>query len=87
MTYIERESNTQNSLLSIFDKSKRLIGNERLQNKLNRIFEIRMEAVNEYWLNTKKMPADRLNIVDQNELREVSYEAPSYMRSRFYMEE
>lgn len=87
MAFVERESNTQNSLLSIFDKSKRLIGNERLQRKLNYIFERRMEVVNDYWLNVKKMPADRLRMVDPQAVKEVSYETSSYMRSRFYTEE
>jgi len=47
-------SQTKNSRFSIFDKSKRLVGNKRLQNKLNHIFEERMEAVQHYLFKENK---------------------------------
>lgn len=84
--YVEQQSQTENSMLSIFDKSKRLIGNDRLQNKLNDIFERRRIAVEEYF-KEKQADLTRVRIVQPTELKEVAYEIPSRMVSNFFVEE
>jgi hypothetical protein len=87
MAYVEEHSQTQNSMLSIFDKSKRLIGNERLQNKLNHIFDQRRVAVEEYLFKEKHVDPERIRIVQPKELKEMAYEIPSRMESNFFVEE
>jgi hypothetical protein len=87
MAYVEEHSETQNSLLSIFDKSKRLVGNERLQNKLNQLFEKRMEVVQNYLVKEKQADPNRIRIAQPTELKEVAYEVLSRMESNFYVEE
>ena len=87
MAYVEEHSQTQNSLLSIFDKSKRLIGNERLQNKLNHIFERRSEAVQEYLIAVLHTEPDRIKLVQPKEPKEIAYEMPSRMETAFYVDE
>ncbi len=87
MAYVEEQSQTQNSLLSIFDKSKRLIGNDRLQNKLNHIFEKRMVAVSDYLFEEKQTDPNRIRIVQPKELKALAYEIPSRMESNFFVEE
>ena len=86
MAYVEEHSQTQNSMLSIFDKSKRLIGNDRLQHKLNQIFEKRRVAVETY-LREKQADLNRIHIVQPTELKDVAYEIPSRMVSNFFVEE
>jgi hypothetical protein len=86
MAYVEQHSQTENSMLSIFDKSKRLIGNDRLQNKLNQVFDKRMMAVEEYF-KLKQADLTRVRIVQPSELKEVAYEIPSRMVSNFFVEE
>lgn len=87
MAFVEEHSQTQNSMLSIFDKSKRLVGNERLQNKMNHIFERRLEAVQNYLFKEKQTDPNRFRIVDPTEAKEVAYESLSRMTSNFYVEE
>jgi len=87
MAYVEEHSETQNSLLSVFDKSKRLVGNERLQSKLNQLFETRMEVVQNYLVNEKQVDANRIRITQPEGLKEVAYEVLSRMESHFYVEE
>jgi Domain of Unknown Function (DUF748) len=87
IAYVEEHSQTQNSMLSIFDKSKRLVGNERLQSKLNHIFEKRMEVVQNYLFKEKQADPIRIRIGQPKELKEVSYESLSRMVSNFYVEE
>lgn len=87
IAYVEEHSQTKNSMLSIFDKSKRLVGNERLQNKLNHIFEKRMDAVQNYLFKEKQADPNRIRIEQPKELKEVSYESLSRMVSNFYVEE
>jgi hypothetical protein len=84
--YVEEHSQTQNSMLSIFDKSKRLIGNDRLQNKLNQIFDKRRLAVEAYFV-AKQADMNRIHIVQPKELKEVAYEIPSRMVSNFFVDE
>jgi len=87
MAWVEEHSQTQNSLLSIFDKSKRLVGNERLQNKLNQLFVRRMEVVQNYLVNEKQADPGRIRITQPEGLKEVAYEVLSRMESHFYVEE
>ncbi len=87
MAWVEEHSQTQNSLLSIFDKSKRLMGNDHLQNKLNQLFEKRMEVVQNYLLKEKQVDPGRIRITQPAELKEVAYEVPSRMEANFYVEE
>ena len=87
MAYVEEHSQTQNSLLSIFDKSKRLIGNERLQNKLNHILERRSEAVQEYLIAVLHTEPGRIKLVQPKEPKEIAYEMPSRMETAFYVDE
>ncbi len=86
MAYVEVQSQTQNSLLSIFDKSRRLVGNERLQNKLNRIFEKRVENMQRYLTDEKTDPT-KVRIVDPKELVTIPYEVKSRMVANFYLDE
>ena len=83
--YIDRELQMQNSLLSIFDRSKRLVGTEKLQNKLFRIYEKRTEAIQKYLTETKGVAADRLRIVNPHEAEELLYESVSKMIMNFYL--
>jgi hypothetical protein len=87
MAYVEEHSQTQNSLLSIFDKTKRLVGSERLQTKMNRIFEQRLEAVQNYLFKEKQTDPNRFRIVQPTESKEVAYESLSRMTSNFYVED
>jgi hypothetical protein len=87
MAFVEEHSQTQNSLLSIFDKSKRLIGNEHLQNKLNHIFQRRMDAVQEYLVKDNQIDENQVRIVQSKELKEPAYEVLSRMESHFFVEE
>ena len=83
--FIDRELQTQNSVLSIFDKSKRLVGTEKLQNKLSRIFEKRTEAMRKYLTETKGVPDNRFRILTQQEKSEMPYESPSRIIMNFYL--
>ncbi len=83
--YIDRELQTQNSVLSIFDKSKRLVGTEKLQNKLNRIFEKRSEAIQKYLMENKGVPSNRFRILTQQEGTDISYESSSRVIMNFYL--
>ena len=87
MAYVEEHSQTQNSLLSIFDKSKRLVGDERLQNKMNHILERRLEAVQNYLFKEKQTDPNRFRIVQPTESKDVAYESLSRMTSNFYLED
>ncbi len=87
MAYVEEHSQTQNSLLSIFDKSKRLVGDERLQNKMNHILERRLETVQNYLFKEKQTDPNRFRIVQPTESKDVAYESLSRMTSNFYLED
>jgi Domain of Unknown Function (DUF748) len=83
--YIDRELQIQNPLLSIFDKSKRLVGTEKLQNKLFRLYEKRTEAIQKYLTETKGVTVNRFRIVNPNEPEELPYESVSRMIMNFYL--
>ncbi|MBL7876984.1 MAG: DUF748 domain-containing protein [Cyclobacteriaceae bacterium] len=86
MAFVEHQSQTQNLLLSIFEKSKRLVGNEKLQSKLNAILEQRLAALTTY-LEEKEFDFARVRIVDPQETKEIPYEVLSQLVANFYLDD
>ncbi len=82
--YVDNELQSRNSLLSIFDKSKRLLGTEKLKAKLQALFDSRSEEIRKY-LVEKGLDPSRFRIVDPKEKMEAAYETPSRTVMKFYL--
>lgn len=85
MAFVEQQSQTGGSLLSIFDKSRRVVGNERLQAKLNELLELRRQSVEQYLFQVKMADRGRIRVVDPKEAKDVPYETWSRMVANFYL--
>lgn len=83
--YVDGQLQTQSTLLSIFDKSKRLVGQEKLQNKLTEVYERREAAIRQYLTETKGLAIDRFRIIDPTEKKDIPYESPSRTAMNFYL--
>ncbi len=85
--YLNEQLNSQGQLISVVDKSKKVVGEERLARKLRSIYEQRAQAVLQYMLEVKKLPVARFRVVPPKEKTEVPYEALSRMASNYYVDE
>lgn len=83
--YVDDQLQTKNLLLSIFDKSKTLVGSHKLERKLQEIFQKRADAVAKYLTETAEVPFNRFRIVDPKELGEVPYSSFSRLKANFFL--
>jgi hypothetical protein len=83
--YVDNRLQTRNSLLSIFDKSKTLVGSHKLERKLENIFQQRANAVAKYLTETAGVPLKRFRIVDPKEKGEVPYASFSRLKTDFFL--
>jgi hypothetical protein len=83
--YVDNRLQTKNSLLSIFDKSKTLVGSHKLERKLQDIFQQRADAVAKYLTETAGVAVNRFRIVDPKEIGEVPYASFSRLKADFFL--
>jgi hypothetical protein len=79
--------NSEGELVSVFDKSKKLVGESKLSGKLQRIYEIRRQKVLQYMVETKKITPGRFRVVPPKEAVDVPYESLSRLAANYFVSE
>jgi hypothetical protein len=85
--YLNQQVKTDNELVSVYEKSRRLAGNEKLRRSLDEIYQRRSDAVMNYLTTVKMLPPERFAIGSSASSASVSYATPSRMTFRFFVEE
>ncbi len=85
-TYLNQQVNAQGDLVSVYEKSKRLSGKEKIQQRLLAIYQKRTDLVLAY-LATRGLDPIRFTIIDPADQPVVSYAADSRMTFRFFVED
>lgn len=85
--YLNQQVKSDGELVSVYEKSRRLTGNEKLQRKLTEIFQQRQEAVTNYLVTAKGLSPERFQIADPEVQPALAYATLSRMNFRFFVEE
>lgn len=85
--YLNQQVNTGGELVSVYEKSKRLAGSEKLKRQLAAIYEERTAAVYNYLVSVKGLSPDRLSIIDPVNAPGIPYASHSKVTFRFYVDE
>ncbi len=86
-TYLNQQVNSQGDLVSVYEKSKRLTGKEKIQQQLMAIYQKRSELVQAYLTTAKGLDPTRITIVDSAEKPAFPYAADSRITFRFFVED
>lgn len=85
--YLNQQVKTDAELVSVYEKSRRLTGDERIQRKLAEIYQKRTEAVMNYLVTAKGLSSERFTIGDPPTPPNLPYATLSRMTFRFYVDE
>lgn len=85
--YLNQQVKSDGELVSVYEKSRRLTGNEKLQRKLSEIFLQRQEAVVNYLVTAKGLSSERFQIADPEVQPALAYATLSRMNFRFFVED
>lgn len=85
--YLNQQVKTDVELVSVYEKSRRLAGSERLQRRISEIYQKRTDAVMNYLVTTKGLSTERFVIGDPPNPPNLAYATPSRMTFRFYVDD
>jgi hypothetical protein len=85
--YLNQQVSTQGELVSVYEKSKRLTGPERLQSRLDDIYRRRTESIAAYLTTVKGVAVDRFRIAEPEADQKIAYAEESSVTFRFYVDE
>ena len=86
--YLNKELNTPNDqLVSVYEKSKRVAGHEKVIGRLKEIYRKREEQVISYLTVTKGIAPERVKIVAPTDQAPIPYASVSRMNIRFFVDD
>ncbi len=85
--YLNQQVNTNGELVSVYEKSRRLSGSEKLKRHLEEIYRARTEMVYNYLVNVKGIQPERFSMADPATPSTVAYASPSRITFRFYVDD
>lgn len=83
--YVDNQLQLHNSMLSIYDKSRNLVGSHQLYRLLQTTFEKREEAVTRYLTEVADVNVYRFRLVDPKEESAMPYSSFSHLKTNFYL--
>jgi hypothetical protein len=86
-SYLNQQVNAQGDMISVYEKSKRLSGKDRISDQLQEIYRLRAENVFTYLTVTKGLVATRITMVIPSEQVPVSYATDSLVTFRFFVDD
>jgi hypothetical protein len=86
-SYLNQQVNAQGDMISVYEKSKRLSGKDRITDQLQEIYRLRAEHVLTYLTVTKGLVAARITMVNPSEQVPVSYATDSRVTFRFFVDD
>ncbi len=86
-SYLNQQVNPQGEMISVYEKSRRLAGSERLRKQLLNIYRQRTEKVLAYLITAKGVSQERVTMVDPTTLPTVPYATDSRMTFRFFVDD
>jgi predicted nucleic acid-binding Zn-ribbon protein len=85
--YLNSQLKADDNLFSVTDKSKKLIGQDKLDTRLQWFYEQRDKALKTYLEGVRKVKPDRYRIALSKEKTDVPYETLSKTVTSFYVED
>lgn len=85
--YLNQQVKTDGELVSVYEKSRRLSGPERLQRKLAMIYKQRTDAIVAYLTTEKGLAPDRFSVGDPATPPSLPYATLSHVTFRFFVED
>lgn len=85
--YLNQQLQTSDNLVSVTDKSKKLIGQEKLESKLQWFYSQRNKSIKAYLEEAKQLKPDRFHIALPKEKTAAPYESLSRTETNFFVED
>lgn len=85
--YLNQQVKSDGELVSVYEKSRRLSGSEKLQRKLADIYQKRAEGVMNYLTTAKGLSPERFTFADPDPAPSLPYATPSRLNFRFYVDD
>jgi Domain of Unknown Function (DUF748) len=85
--YLNQQVKTDGELVSVYEKSRRLAGNDRLRRALAEIYQRRTDAVVNYLTTVKGLSSERFSVGDPATPPTIAYATSSSMTFRFFVDE
>lgn len=85
--YLNQQVKTDGELVSVYEKSRRLAGNDRLRRALAEIYQSRTDAVVNYLTTVKGLSPERFSVGDPAVPPNIAYATSSSMTFRFFVDE
>lgn len=85
--YLNQQVRSDGELVSVYEKSKRLAGSERIRRMLAEIYQRRTEAMVSYLTTVKGLSPDRFTMGDPATAPNLAYATPSRITFRFFVDE
>jgi hypothetical protein len=85
--YLNQQVKTDGELVSVYEKSRRLAGSERLRRALVEIYQSRTDAVVSYLTVVKGLSPERFSVGDPATPPNLAYATSSSMTFRFFVDE
>jgi len=86
-SYLNQEVNPQGEMISVYEKSRRITGSERLRRKLAGMYALRSEKVYAYLTTVKGVSPSRVAIGDPATPPAIPYATDSRMVFRFFVDD
>lgn len=85
--YLNQQVRSDGELVSVYEKSRRLAGSERIRRMLTEIYQQRTEAMVSYLTTVKGVSPERFTMGDPATPPNLAYATPSRVTFRFFVDE